>query len=92
MKICDDSFKIPIELMGEDVYDTLYLFDNEEEAINYISNEYPIDKEEFLLELHEEDYMRDEYGKENYLRGACVNNTIYLSELMDGKYLLWEAY
>lgn len=92
MKKCDNNFKIPDELAGEDVYDTLYVFNDEEEAINYISNEYPIDMEEFLLELHEEDYMREEFGKENYLRGASINSSLCLSELMDGKYLLWEAY
>lgn len=92
MEKCGNDFQIPIELRGEDVYDMLYIFDNEEEAINYISNKYLINKEEFLFELHEEDSMREEYGKENYLRSASINSSIYLNEIMDGKYILWEAY
>lgn len=92
MKKLDNNFKIPKELMGEDVYDTLYIFDNKEEAINYISDKYKINIDDFLSELHEEDYMREEYGKENYLRSASVNTSIYLNELMNGQYILWEAY
>lgn len=92
MRKCDYNFETPIELRGEDVYDMLYIFDNEEEAINYISNKYSINIEKFLLELHEEDSMREKYGKENYLRSASINLSLYLNELIDGQYLLWEAY
>lgn len=60
--------------------------------MNYISNNYPIDTNEFLLELHEEDSMREKYGKENYLRSASINIYLYLHELMNGQYILWEAY
>lgn len=92
MQKCGKEFKIPNELMGEDVYDTLYLFDSEQEAIAYVSKEYKIDMEKFSEELHEEDFMREDYGKENYLRGAKVKGAIYLRELIDGKYILWVAY
>lgn len=92
MKQCGNNFKIPVELMGEDVYDTFYIFDNELEAIEYIKNEYNVDIECFLVELHEEDCIREIYGKKNYLRSACIDSCIYLNELMSGQYIIWEAY
>lgn len=92
MRKCENNFKVPTELMGEDVYELLYIFEDEKEAINYISKEYSIDIDNFLSELHEEDYMREEFGKENYLRGATVERDIILSELMNGNYILWVAY
>lgn len=92
MKICDSTFEIPIELSGDDVYDMLYIFDTEEEAVNYIANEYPIDVDEFVSLLHEEDMLREEYGKENYLRSASISISLHLKELMNGQYLLWESY
>jgi len=72
----------------------LFIFENENEAIDYIVKEYNVDRDLFVLELHEEDYMRDEFGKENYLRSATVHLSLCLSlkELMNGKYVLWEAY
>ena len=92
MKICDDNFEIPFELQGEDVYNMFFVFDNEEEAVNYVVDKYPVDKEKFLLELHEEDFMRNEFGKENYLRGTSFSTSLNLRELLNGEYILWESY
>lgn len=92
MKVCKDDLEIPIELQGEDVYDMLCIFDREDEAVNYIIKKYKVDRNSFVLELHEEDFMRDEFGKENYLRTASVSSSLYLTELMSGEYILWESY
>lgn len=92
MRKCSWNSEVPLELKGEDVYDTFYIFDDEKEAIDYIVDKYHIDKNLFVLELHEEDLMRNELGKENYLRCASVSSALYLSELMSGEYILWEAY
>ena len=40
----------------------------------------------------EEDMLREEYGKENYLRSASISISLHLKELMNGQYLLWESY
>lgn len=89
---CERGFKVPKELELNDVYDLLYLFEDEKEAVAYVSKEYDIDMDNFLAELHEDDNMREEFGKENYLRCAEVNRDTILSELMNGNYILWEAY
>jgi len=92
MKKCEDNFKIPVELQGEDVYDMFYIFDNEDEAINYVVKEYNKNKDELISELYEEEFMREEFGKENYLRITTIEKTLILSELMNGEYILWDAY
>ncbi|WP_291567074.1 MULTISPECIES: hypothetical protein [unclassified Clostridium] len=92
MIVCKDDFKIPIELQGEDVHDMLCIFDNEDEAVDYIVKEYKVDRNSFVLELHEEDFMRDEFGKENYLRTASISSSLHLTELMSGEYILWKAF
>ena len=92
MRKCELDFKIPDELMGEDVYDTLYIFDNKEEAVNYIESNYDIDMKRFLLELHEEDGSREIYGRADHLRSSGIHGTLILSELMNGQYILWDAY
>lgn len=83
---------IPDELYGEDVYDYSLLFKNEKVAIDYICNHYNISREKIFSELHEEDSLREEFGKENYLGSAQITIDIYLQELNDGLYILWEAY
>jgi len=92
MKTCKDNFEIPIELRGEDVYDMFYIFDDEDEAINYVIEKYKKDKNLLISDLYEEEFMREEYGKENYLRSASIEGTLILSELMNGEYMLWDAY
>ncbi|MBY6838761.1 hypothetical protein [Clostridium botulinum] len=92
MKKLNDNFEIPVELRGEDVYDMFYIFDNEDEAIDYVVKKYKKDKNSLISELYEEDSMREEYGKENYLRGASIEETLILSELMSGEYILWQVY
>lgn len=52
---------------------------------------YNSDKNIIYKELHEFDNMRKEFGKENYLR-AYENNGHCLSELINGKYIIWESY
>ena len=83
---------VPEEISGEDVYDWSLLFRNEEVAINYICEHYDVQREEILQELHEEDYCREIYGKENYLRSAQIQLTTYISELNDGTYILWKSF
>lgn len=94
MRKCASNQEIPFELQGEDVYDMLYIFNNEDEAISYLVKEYNINKDLFYKELHEEDFMRNEFGKENYLRSASIDSipSLILSELINGEYILWEAY
>lgn len=87
-----ENYEIPEELRGEDVYDMFYLFENENEAVKYIKTNYNLDINIFIKDLHEDDFMREEFGKENYLRSAKVIDMIYLNELMNGNYILWEAY
>ncbi len=83
----------PEELCGEDVYDCFYLLRNEETAVGFTCLKYQADREMLMEELHEYDRLREEYGKENYLRSASINSsTITLSELKDGTYILWESY
>lgn len=88
----DDNYEIPEELRGEDVYDMFYLFEDENEAVEYIKTNYNLDVNIFIKDLHEDDFMRKEFGKENYLRSAKVIDMIYLDELINGNYILWEAY
>lgn len=92
MRKLNDDFGIPAELRGEDVYDMFYIFDNENEAINYVVKEYNKDKNAIIEELYEENSWREEYGKENYLRDASIEGTLMLSELISGEYILWQAY
>lgn len=92
MKDIKSKFLVPVELQGEDVYNIHQIFDNESEAISYLLTNYDINKESFLSELHEEDAMRDKFGKEEYLRSAEISLGLYLRELMNGEYVLWEAY
>lgn len=93
MRKCGDNFPIPVELTGEDVYDMLFIFDDEREAVEYVVNTYGTDKEKLIAELYEDEGMRQEYGKENYLRGASVKGPeTIISELMSGEYILWIAY
>lgn len=92
MKKCEHNFQIPVELRGEDVYDMFYIFEDETEAIEYITEKYKKDKNSLISELYEEEFMREEYGKENYLRSASIEGTLILSELMNGEYILWDAY
>ena len=42
-------------------------------------------------QLHEFDNMREEFGKENYLRGCNINDKC-LNELLNGSYIIWESY
>lgn len=86
--------EIPEELRGEDVYNTFYVFRNEEIAVDYVCEHYKVDRNALLEELHEEDSLRKEYGKEDFLRSAeiCHKNAYILSEMLDGTYILWEAY
>lgn len=82
----------PKELLGQDIYDIFYIFDNEREAIDYVVETYQINKEQLIEELYEEDTERNKYGKEYYLRGLQIRLDIYLSELMSGEYILWQSY
>ena len=93
MKKCKDCFVIPFELSGEDVYDMLYIFKNEKEAVDYVVKTYNLDRDRIMSELHEEDRFRNKFGKENYLRSASVYNPdTFINELMSGEYILWIAY
>lgn len=92
MKKCEECLEVPVELQGEDVYNLFYIFEDETEAIEYVIKEYKKDRELLISELYEEEFMREEYGKENYLRSASVEGTLILSELMNGEYILWDAY
>ena len=83
---------IPFELQTEDVYDILILFKNEVVAVDYICKHYDISREKILYELHQEDLLRKEYGSEKFLRSAQISNDLYIRELKDGTYVLWEAY
>lgn len=49
-------------------------------------------KKLLLSTLYEEDSMRNEFGKEYYLRSATICKDIVLDELMNGEYILWSAY
>lgn len=79
---------VPMELYGEDVYDYFLLFKNEEVAVDYVCEHFNVSREQILSELHEEDSMREKYGKENYLRLAKIRGTTCLQELNDGLYIL----
>ena len=92
MRKYDGCLVISNELQGEDVYNIIFIFDNENEAIDYVVNEYHVDRSKIIEELHEEDGFRNNFGKENYLRTASISLSIYLRELMNGEYILWEAY
>lgn len=93
MRKCEDSFPIPNELMGEDVYDMLYIFDNEKEAVEYVVNTYHLDKVKLMEELYEEEGISREFGRKDYLRGATVKGKdIFIRELMSGEYVLWVGY
>lgn len=92
MRLCKEDLKIPIELQGEDVYDMLCIFDDEYEAVDYLVKKYKVDRNSFILELHEDDFMRNELGKENYLRTVTISSALYLTELLNGEYILWKAY
>ena len=92
MKTCETDFAIPRELLGQDVYDMFFIFQNEDEALKYIVKEYNIDKTLFVTELHEEDFMREGFGREHYLRSVSISISIQLTELETGEYILWEAY
>lgn len=100
MKKCPSNHPIPEELSGEDVYDMLFVFDNEEEAIEYVVRSYGCDRVAVVEELYEEDSIRQEFGKKHYLRSAAVSSSnkhlrmkdMYISELMSGEYILWIAY
>ena len=88
---------VPKEIETEDVYDILYFFDNEDEAVVYISNYYNFQHDRiltFIEELHSEDEFRVKFGVSMYPRTAHVNkaNTLILEEMLNGKYLLWECY
>lgn len=89
---CSSDYKIPNELLGEDVNDLLIVFENEEEMINYVMGNYSIDKDSFLKELYEEDFMRDDYGAESFPRGASIKIDLHVRELLSGEYILWESY
>lgn len=93
MRKCEDSFPTPNELIGEDVYDMLYIFDNEKEVVAYVVSTYNLDRAELINELYEEEGMRGEFGRKNYLRGATVKGKdIFIRELMSGEYVLWVGY
>ncbi|WP_395546794.1 MULTISPECIES: hypothetical protein [unclassified Lacrimispora] len=83
---------IPHELMGEDVYTYTFLFKNEEIMINYVMNTYNLSREDILMQIKEEETLREEYGKENYLRSVQIKIDLFASELLDGSYILWQAY
>ena len=91
IKKLDLDFDIPKELYDEDVYALYYLCDSEEEGIIKFSEMYNSDKNIIYKELHEFDNMRKEFGKENYLR-TYENKGRCLSELINGKYIIWESY
>lgn len=83
---------VPDELKGEDVYQMYVLFKDENAALDYIVKDIGITRLKAYHQLHKEDSLRNEFGKEKYLRStACTNNT-YVSELSNGMYLLWEEY
>jgi hypothetical protein len=93
MRICPNDFSIPNELIGEDVYNMFLIFENENEAIEYVVNTLNLDREKIMIELYSEDFMRKEYGKENYLRSVNINGKdMFISELMSGEYILWQGY
>ena len=93
MKKCEEHFKIPSEIAGEDVYDMLYIFKNEKEAVDYVVKTYNLDSNKIVNELYEEESFRNEFGKESYLRHATVcSPDTFISELMSGEYILWIAY
>lgn len=93
MRKAEANEHIPVELMGEDVYNILYFFDNENEAIDYVTKTYGVEEEKVISELYEEENMRQKYGKKDYLRSASIQNPEkIISELMSGEYVLWEAY
>ena len=93
MRRCEIDFPIPKELKGEDVYNTIFIFNNEEEAIDYVVKTYDTNKANLIAELYDDEEMRKKYGKEHFLRSASVKGSdIILSELMSGEYVLWTAY
>lgn len=94
MEIADISMygDVPEEISSEDVYDYTMLFKNEEIAVNYVCENNDVSRQEIMDELHEEDWCREKYGKEKYLRSAQIKIDLYISELLDGTYILWRAY
>ncbi len=87
-QFCD----VPPEISNEDVYDYSLLFKNEEVALEYCCKNYGVSRDQIEFELHEEDSLRKEFGKANYLRTAHIEFTTYISELNDGTYILWSAF
>lgn len=83
---------VPDELYGEDVYNHFLLFKNEKVAVDYICETYNLCRDVITKELHEEDSFREEFGKKNYMRSASVSPALFINELDDGTYILWEAY
>jgi len=84
--------KIPQELQCDDVYDIYFIFDNEEEAVEYVLQNYSVDKEKLIKSLHEDDWIRDDFGKDNYLRSGRIEEYLYITELINGEYVLVEYY
>lgn len=82
---------VPAEISDEDVYDYSLLFRNEEVAVNYICSNYNVSREELLSNLHEDDALREEYGKDKYLRSAVFEFSKCINELYDGTYILWKV-
>lgn len=86
--------EVPEELHGDDVYNTFYVFRNEEVAVDYVCEHYNADKQYLLNALHEEDSLREEFGRERFLRSSDISlgSRYMLSEMLDGTYILWEVY
>lgn len=87
---------VPEELVGEDVYDIPYEFDTEEEAIDYYSKTYNVDKEEVYRGLHEDDDFYKDFPPTNvketlkfYAKSGC---SFGIQEMFSKKYVLVEFY
>lgn len=92
MRKCESDFPIPDELYGEDVYDLLYLFDDEKEAIDYVVNTCGFDRQKVVEELYEDEMLRKEHGRKHYLRCFQISLDKYVHELMSGRYILYQVY
>ena len=87
----DLNYDIPIDIQDEDVNEIFYIIDNESEALDLFCKIYDANRDEMYKQLHEFDNMREEFGKENYLR-CCNINDKCLDELLKGSYIIWESY
>ena len=83
------------ELKWDDIYDIPYEFDTEDEAIDYYSKNFNVNKEEIYRGLHLEDNWNKEFPPKPidrlryYEKPGC---TFGIQEMLSGKYILVSFY